>query len=129
MDYLEPREPIDTDRIGRLGLSTGGMIAFMIAAVEPRLQAMATGVTPAGAFTKLRDMRIAPQTCAGRIADLPFLMMMGREDPYYTEAEGDALFDLLPTPTKELIFYDADYRLPEAYPADAVSWLATHLVE
>jgi len=121
MDYLEPREPIDTDRIGRLGLSTGGMIAFMIAAVEPRLQAMATGVTPAGAFTKLRDMRIAPQTCVGRIADLPFLMMMGREDPYYTEAEGDALFDLLPTPTKDLSFYDADYRLPEAYPADAVS--------
>ncbi|NBB86638.1 MAG: alpha/beta fold hydrolase [Bacteroidetes bacterium] len=129
MDYLETREAIDTDRIGLLGLSMGGMMSFMLSAVEPRVQAVATGVTPAGAFPELRDMPIAPQTYAGGITDIPFLMMMGREDPYYTEAEATALFDLLPTPTKELIFYDAAHRLPDAYPGDAVSWLTTHLGE
>jgi dienelactone hydrolase len=129
MDYLETREAIDTDRIGLLGLSMGGMISFMLSAVEPRVQAVATGVTPAGAFPELRDMPIAPQTYAGGITDLPFLMMMGREDPYYTEAEAEALFDLLPTLTKELMFYDAGHRLPAAYPADAVSWLTIHLAE
>ncbi len=129
MDYLETREVIDTDRIGLLGLSMGGMMSFMLAAVEPRARAVATGVVPVGEFRELRDMPIAPQTYAGAITDIPFLMMMGREDPFYTEDEARALYDLLPTPTKELIFYDADHRLPAAYPADAVSWLTSHLAE
>lgn len=127
MDYLETREVIDTDRIGLLGLSMGGMMSFMLAAVEPRVTAVATGVTPVGEFGELRDMPIAPQTYAGGIADVPFLMMMGREDPFYTETEAQALFDLLATPTKGLTFYDADHRLPAAYPSDAVSWLTSYL--
>jgi dienelactone hydrolase len=93
MDYLETREAIDTDRTGLLGPSMGGTMSFMLSAVEPRVQAVATGVTPAGVFPELRDMPIAPQTYAGGITDLPFLMMMGREGPYYTEAEAAAWRD------------------------------------
>ena len=127
MDYLETRGEIDVERLGLLGLSMGGMMSFMLSSVEPRVTAAATGVTPAGGFSEEHDMPIAPQTYAGGNTRVPFLMMMGREDPFYTEEQARQLFDLIGTDEKELIFYDADHRLPAEYPADAVDWLVRYV--
>jgi cephalosporin-C deacetylase-like acetyl esterase len=46
MDYLATRPEIDTTRIGVIGLSMGGMMTFVLSAIDPRIRVAVAGVTP-----------------------------------------------------------------------------------
>ncbi len=126
-DYLATRSEIDASRIGALGVSLGGLMAFALAALEPRLRVAVAGVTPVGALKQIISIPMAPQTFAGAIARTPFLMLMGRQDEFYTEQDAAELFAGIPSPVKELVWYDAGHRLPPEYAPRARAWFDTHL--
>lgn len=127
LDYLATRPELDTARVGVLGMSMGGVMTFALAGLEPRVKVAVAGVTPIAPMHEAAAIPIAPQTFAGAIRRTPVLMLMGRTDGWYSVAEAQQLFDLLPTPRKELVFYDVGHRLPPEYAAKAVGWLVAHL--
>jgi hypothetical protein len=53
-------------------------------------------------------------------------MLMGRTDAWYTQAQAEQIFGLIPT-QKDLIWYDVGHRLPEHYAGAAVTWFRRHL--
>lgn len=121
IDYLASRSDIDSARIGALGLSLGGMITFYLAAVEPRLRAGVTGVTPLrGLPEHLWPGHFAPRS------HIPLLMLMGRADGLYDTAVTERVLASISTP-KKLVWYDAGHRLPAEYAGEAARWLRAHL--
>lgn len=127
MDYLETRPEVDATRIGALGLSMGGMITLALASMDPRVKAAVVGVVPVGPMRDASAVPFAPQTFAGAIHETPLLLQMGRTDPLYSAEDAEQLLGLVPSPTKELVWYDSGHRLPPEYANRAVGWLATHL--
>jgi dienelactone hydrolase len=116
LDYLATRPDVDTTKTAVVGLSLGAMVTFYLGAIDPRLKAGVAGLTPA---------QIAPLLWPGHFAPherIPLLMLMGRTDGYYTRAQADQIFELIPT-TKDSVWYDAGHRLPAEYAAAATRWL------
>jgi dienelactone hydrolase len=122
LDYLTTRADIDTARIGVLGLSLGGMTAFYLGTVEARLKAGVTGLTP---LWRGGDVTSAANY-ASRV-HMPMLMLMGRQDSYYTAAHVDQVFGLLGSKAKHVVWYDVGHRLPEDYASAAADWFRRHL--
>jgi dienelactone hydrolase len=122
LDYVVTRTDVDTARIGVLGLSLGGMTAFYLGTVETRLKAAVTGLTPL--------WRGGDVTSAANYAPhvrMPMLMLMGRQDSYYTAQHVDDVYRSLGSKSKHLIWYDVGHRLPEDYASAAADWFRRHL--
>ena len=122
LDYLATRADIDTARIGVLGLSLGGMTAFYLGTVDTRLKAAVTGLTP---LWRGGDVT-SPANYASRV-QMPMLMLMGRQDSYYTTEHVDQVYGLLGSKSKHVIWYDVGHRLPEVYASDAADWFRRYL--
>lgn len=127
IDYLETRPDINAEHVGALGLSMGAVIIFGLNASDPRLDVSVAGVTPIGIFEQHQLTVISPFRLARGIQDRPFLMLMGRTDPYYSEEIAQQLFTAVGSDSKELVFYDSDHRLPPEYVDRAVQWFEAHL--
>jgi dienelactone hydrolase len=122
LDYLATRSDIDTTRIGVAGLSLGGMMTFILGAVEPRIKAGVAGLTPL--------WRFGPVTSAATYAshvEIPMLLLMGRTDSYYTPDDVAQVYALLGSRAKHLVWYDVGHRLPEAYAGASAEWFRNHL--
>ena len=122
IDYLETRPDIDAGRVGVLGYSMGGHMAFQLGALESRVKAIVACVVP-----DTPGMPIAAATFARSMDRAPLLMMMARKDPYYTVQQAQQLYDLVPGKNKELRFFDSGHSLPAAYVGEAVNWLEENL--
>lgn len=127
LDYLATRPEIDITRIGALGLSMGGIMTFALSSMDPRIKAAVAGLTPILLMKETIAIPIAPQTFAGAIRTTPILMLMGRTDGFYSVSDAQQLYDLIPSPRKELVFYDTGHRLPPEYADRAVAWLKNYL--
>jgi dienelactone hydrolase len=123
IDALLTRTDIDSSRIGVLGYEFGGVVAFALAAVEPRVRVSVACVPPT---VHDRLSVLATQNHAPRIRT-PFLMLMGANSPSSTQAEAEQLHGLLAASPAELKVYTSDDRLPIWYVGEAVGWFATHL--
>jgi len=124
IDYLSTRSEIDITKIGVIGYSLGGMMTFQLTGVEPRIRVSVACVTPT---TKQQYSAITPHNFAQGVDSRPFLMLMGRKDSYYTIDEAQQLFDLVDSPTKELVFYDSGHILPDDFVTKAVECFLQHL--
>lgn len=124
LDYLETRTEIDNTRIGIIGYSMGGIMTFCLTGVEPRIKVSVACVTPA---FKDRLSPMAPQNFARTVRGRPFLMLMGRKDQVYTEEQAQQLYELIDSPTKELVFYDSGHRLPPDHTKKALEWFQAYL--
>jgi dienelactone hydrolase len=127
MDYLATRAEIDADRIGLLGMSMGGIMTFALSSMDSRVKAAVAGVTPIRPMKEILAIPIAPMTFAPAIANVPFLMLMGRTDSFYSVEDAHALLALIKSPRKALEVYESGHRLPAQYVARAVDWLQTTL--
>lgn len=149
IDYLATRPEIDTARIGSFGYSFGAQMAYPLTAVDSRIKVLVAGVGPPFGLTVVRNVvdkemtvdryrgyaaslnvRADPtllQNYAHAIGSRPFLMLMGTQDEWYTADEAQQVFALVPSPTKELVFYDSGHILPPEHAAKAVAWFAAHL--
>jgi dienelactone hydrolase len=124
IDYLSTRSEIDINKIGVLGYSLGSMMTFQLTGVEPRIRVSVACVTPT---SKRQYSASTPHYFAQGIDSRPFLMLMGRKDSYYTIDEAQQLFELVDSPTKELVFYDSGHILPDDFATKAVEWFLQHL--
>lgn len=125
MDYLESRPEIDTDRIGVLGYSLGGMMAFQLAALDDRVSVGVSCVSPVLQFGPTA-MRV--QHYAHAIEDTPFMMMIGEEDSRnYTPEDAQAVLGLIRSPDRRMISYESGHRLPAAWIAESSDWLMERL--
>jgi dienelactone hydrolase len=122
IDFLATRDDIDTDRVGILGYSMGGHMTFILGAVEPRVKAVVACVVPATA-----GMPMAAIQFARDLGAQPLLMLMGRQDQFYTVEQAQALFDRVPGAAKTLHFFDSGHSLPESYTSEAVDWIRKNL--
>ena len=127
MDYLATRPEIDTNRIGVLGLSMGGMLTFALASVDSRIKTAIAGLTPVGILKEPVAIPVAPQTFAGAIVNTPILMLMARKDNFYKVEEAQQLFDAIKGRQKELVFYDTNHRPPGEYATKAMDWFMKYL--
>ncbi len=124
IDYLETRPEVDSQRIGMFGYSMGGAQTFLLTGVDPRILVSVSCCTPAD---NSKWSSIAPQNFAAEIGQRPFMMIMGRSDTMCSIERAQALFDLIPSSRKQLMFLDAGHRLPPDYVPHAVSWFTANL--
>ena len=122
IDYLATRDDIDSSRIGLLGYSMGGHMAFILGAVEERIQATVACVVPHTA-----GMPMAASAFARDMGADPLLMMMARKDRFYTQDQANALFEAVPGNAKTMQFFDSGHSLPVEYTTQATQWLKKNL--
>lgn len=123
LDYLQTRAEIDFKKIGLVGYSMGGAQAFLLTGVDSRIQTAVACCPPA---ENSKWSPIAPQNFAVAIGQRPFLMIMGRTDTMCPVEKAQALHDLIPARSKQLLFLDAGHRLPPDYVSHAVEWVSRY---
>ena len=125
IDYLETRPEINATKIGAIGSSMGAMMTFFLTGVEPRVKVAVAKATP---NIRRKYSANSPYNFASAIKSQPFLMLMGKSDPnsggsYATQQ----LYNLVSSPTKNLILYDSGHMLPDEWKEEAVNWIKKYL--
>ena len=126
LDYLESRPEIDSNRIGMIGYSMGGIMTFQLTAVDPRIKVSISCVGPPRIPNNLLDY-FSAYNFAPAAEKSHFLVLMGRNDTLHTIGQAQKLHDLIGGKSKKLILYDSGHRLPVQYVNDALSWFKEHL--
>ncbi|NJB72332.1 putative esterase [Saonia flava] len=125
MDYLATRKEIDSTSFGAIGYSMGGMMVFNLSAVDSRLNASVASVTPVlkEPFSALAVYNFAPF-----VNRSSFLMIMGESDSRnYTKNDGQRLYDLLKSKTKEIKWFNSGHKLPDEWTNRASEWMSKYL--
>lgn len=122
IDYLSTRDDIDSSRVGQLGYSMGGHMAFVLGAVEERIKVTVACVVPHTA-----GMPMSASAFAQDMGADPLLMLMARKDRFYTQDQANALFEAVPGIAKTLQFFDSGHSLPVEYTKQATQWLRDNL--
>ncbi|MBI3118611.1 MAG: alpha/beta fold hydrolase [Candidatus Hydrogenedentes bacterium] len=125
LDYVATRAEIDMARIGLVGYSMGGMDAFYLLSVEPRIKMAVACVPPL-----LSDGYgpASPIDYSWGVKDKPLLMLMGRQDEMYDAAKVEASYhQYIEGPNTKLLWYERDHKLTDLYVPDALAWVKQHL--
>jgi dienelactone hydrolase len=137
IDYLTTRSEIDTTRIGILGYSLGGLITFILTGVDPRITVAVTCATlPVSDFymnrigldktATIRMAPVAPQNFAPAIKQTSFLMLNGKTDHWGTLEEVRSLYELIASPSKELVLFESGHVLSVDYIPKAIKWFVQY---
>ncbi len=124
IDYLEIREDIDSDYLGYLGDSWGGLMGALIPAVEDRLKLC---VLIRGGLPTFNQLPEVDEINFVTHVKIPVLMLNGKYDvvfPYETSVA--TMFDLLGTPEehKKQVLYDTDHFVPKTEMIkEVLNWL------
>jgi dienelactone hydrolase len=125
LDFLTERGNVDTNRVGLVGYSMGGMDSFYLLSVEPRIRVAVACVPP---LLSIGYGPASPVDYSWGIGKTPFLMLMGRKDGMGVAEKVEASYhQYIEGPNTKLIWYDRDHRLTEIYVPDALSWIKEHL--
>lgn len=123
LDALEARAELDLTRVGSLGVSHGSLHSFYLAAVDDRIDAAVTWVTP---MRKVYPL-LYPGHFARRIDTAAVLMLAGSRDRFYKIDEAETVLGLIPASNKRLVVFKGGHQVrPEDIPI-AVQWLIDHL--
>jgi len=122
IDYIENRKDIDASRVGILGYSMGGHMGLILAATDDRFNSLVACVVP-----ETPGLPAQASSFVSRVGHLPLLMLMAKDDEFYTEEQAQNLFDTIPNGNKMLKFYDSGHSLPKRYTKDAVKWISEKL--
>jgi dienelactone hydrolase len=125
LDYLSTRTDIDNSRIGMLGLSMGGMIAFELSSIDSRIKSAVAGLTPP--LKEYEFQSFIPSTFASRINTNSFLMFMGNKDDFYTMKEARQLYDMIPIKNKEFVEYNTGHEVTVEYVTLVTDWFVKNL--
>jgi dienelactone hydrolase len=125
MDYLATRTDIDDSRIGMMGLSMGGMIAFQLTSFDSRIKSAVAGLT--AIFKEDEFQSYTPSTFAGHIQCNSFLMFMGNKDWVYSMQEARQLYEMIPIKNKEFVEYNTGHELTVEYVTLVTDWFVKNL--
>ena len=124
LDYLATRDDVDATRIGALGFSQGAMHALYLSAVDPRVTAAVVWATP----MRKNDPPFYPGHFAQRAQAEAVLVIAGTNDPFYSVAEAETVFGLIPTDEKRLVLFEGGHQARLAEVPSAVEWLGERMV-
>ncbi|GMV92843.1 MAG: hypothetical protein AMXMBFR82_26210 [Candidatus Hydrogenedentota bacterium] len=125
LDYITQRDDIDANRIGLVGYSMGGMDAFFLVSVEPRIKAVVACVPP---LINENYNPASPVDYSWGVCDTPFLMLMGSQDDMYDKTTMNATYHAyIKGPNTNIIWYDQGHKLTEVYVPDALAWIEQYL--
>ena len=125
VNYLETREDINSECIGLLGYSMGGLITYLAINDEPRIKTAVSCVSPVLRHEK--DDPNAPYNNINNFADKNVLMLMARNDINYSVEDAEWLYSLLPAKNKDLELYDSGHKLPAKYTKRIINWFRNYL--
>ncbi len=150
VDYLQSRDEVDSERIGLIGGSMGGILGTLLAAVEKRIVASVLLVAGGnweilasksqhGDGRALRDKDVDvkhlarvmapvdPINFVSLISPRPVLFQLGRKDDIVPAETGRLLVEAAKEP-KEVDWYDAGHGLPlDRVVPRVLSWLEANL--
>ncbi len=112
IDYLESRSDIDATRIAYYGVSWGAGIGVVLAAVEPRLDAV---ILDAGGFWNTPTRPEVDQRVFAPRVTVPALLLGGRFDTFFPlQASQLPMYHALgtPEPDKRHVVYDSGHAVP-----------------
>jgi len=125
IDYLKSRVEVDVTRLGVVGHSMGGVIALIIAALNPNTKA---AVGCVAALSEPWMYPVTPTNLAQGIK-APTLLLAGRSDEFFSVDSSQRLYASLKVKIKKLEFYDSSHRLPESNIARTVDWLRQYMAK
>lgn len=125
LDFLQKRDDIDITKTGVFGHSMGGIITFLLTAVDSRIRAAVPCVGPPAYSAMTYPTWLVHY--AARFRNQPVLMLYAKKDTTYTPEEAENLFRFINSETKEIIWFDSGHSLPPEWSGRAVSWFKTHL--
>lgn len=125
LDYLAQRGDVDIKRIGLVGYSMGGMDAFYLMAVEPRIKTFVACVPP---LTSPGYGSASPIDYTWGTKGKSLLMLMGRKDTLYDPARVEASYrQYIAGPDTKILWYDQGHGLTAIYVPDALAWVKSRL--
>ena len=125
LDFIAERGEVDMKRIGLVGYSMGGMDAFYLVSVEPRVKVAVACVPP---LLNASYGPASPIDYSWGIGKTPFLLLMGRKDEMNDPVRAETSFDkYLKGVNTKLIWYASGHKLPPDYVMDAMAWLKERL--
>jgi dienelactone hydrolase len=125
LDFMFERGEVDTNRVGLIGYSMGGMDSFYLLSVEPRIKVAVACVPP---LLSIGYGPAAPVDYSWGIGQTPFLMLMGRQDGMGVAEKVEASYHkYIEGPNTKLIWYDKGHRLGDGYVPAALAWIKKHL--
>jgi dienelactone hydrolase len=119
IDFLAAQSQVDPKRIGLVGYSLGGMIAYSVANTDARIRALVTCVAPPDRGESYPG---APQDNIDRLADTPVLVIAATQDHNYAVEDAEWFFNQLPSRVKEYAVYESTHSLPAEYGGRAAGW-------
>ena len=130
LDHTQSEFGSDSTTFDVIGYSMGGMITILLNSVENRLNRVVVCVPPLD-MQKVSERigmssdiaRILAGISPSHFANLqksPLTMLLGRNDPWYTEQEVQDFFDEISIEDKSLKFYSAGHDLPESFISDSI---------
>jgi len=125
LDYMDARGDVDMSRVGLVGYSMGGMDAFYLLSVEPRIRVAVACVPP---LSSPGYGNASPIDYSWGVRGKPLLMMMGRQDEMYDAAKVEASYHAyIESPASRLIWFDKGHKLTPVYVPEALSFVNKHL--
>jgi dienelactone hydrolase len=125
LDYMAQRGDVDMNRVGLVGYSMGGMDAFYLLSVEPRIKMAVACVPP---LVGAGYGPTAPIDYTWGVGQKPLLMLMGRKDEMYDAGKVEASYrQYLQGAQTKLLWYDQGHELTAIYVPDALAWVKEHL--
>ena len=126
LDFVAERGEVDTNRFGLVGYSMGGMDAFYLLSVEPRIKMAVACVPP---LQNSGYGPVSPIDYSWGIGQRPFLLLMGRKDgpADYVPTVEASYRKYLEGPNTKLIWYDQGHKLTTLYVPDALAWVKKQL--
>jgi len=128
--YLGARREIDAGRLAVVGYSMGALVALDVAAGDARIRAVvlaAGGDLPQGVpYAAALRLLVDPVKAVRKLNGRPLLMVHGRQDRTVLPDQAQRLYDAAREP-KEIRWWDAGHRLPEAASAEVARWLGERL--
>lgn len=142
VDYIQSREDLDGERVVLLGVSMGGIMGSIVAALDPRIKAACLVVAGGDLVTMFArtaigdadEMRAAigdigqfraslaiiePLNFVGHISPRPLYMVNGRTDQIVPPECGEALFAAAGEP-KSIVWYESDNMMGHIPPLDVL---------
>jgi dienelactone hydrolase len=140
VDLLQSLPRVDPKRIGYTGFSAGARLGAFVAAVEPRISALALmsgGSEPVSAYVAQapQELKEDVQQVLAQVDPLAFmaeakpgtlLLLDGRKDEVVPKTALDAFADAAPDRTT-VRWYDAGHILDDEAWRDQLSWMAEKL--
>ncbi|NSW56509.1 MAG: alpha/beta hydrolase [Armatimonadetes bacterium] len=142
VDYIQSREDLDAERVSLLGVSMGGIMGSIVAALDTRIKAACLVVAGGDLVTMFartaigdaEEMRAAigdigqfraslaiiePLNFVGHISPRPLFMVNGRTDKIVPPECGQALFAAAGEP-KSIVWYESDNMMGHIPPLDVL---------